>query len=77
MSKEEILSSLEVLPINKDSSNLIFIDKSALSMEDAYSAAQMLASKQGVNFGAIVMVHGNPNEVVKLISAKDLPTKTK
>lgn len=63
---------VKVISINKESTNLVFIDESAITQEGAGALAKMLKEKNGVDFGAIVLVHGRPEDVVGLISAKDL-----
>lgn len=68
----DISKIAKVLPINKDSTNLIFIAQAAISLEDASHLVDILKRRHKADFGALVVVRGNPNEVVKLISAKDL-----
>lgn len=72
MKKADILKMANVLPINKDSDNIIFISNHALTMKDAHELARAMREKNETGFGAIVMVDGLPNEVVKLVSAKSI-----
>lgn len=73
MPKIENLEKLvSVIPINKDSTNIIFIADTALSIRDTHELASRIKETNKSDFGAICLVRGLPSEVVKVISAKDL-----
>jgi hypothetical protein len=75
MDKEELDNLVKVIPINPDSTNLLFMNKYSITLDDAHNLAGRLGKIHGADFGAIVVVNGPPEEAVKLISVKDLGTE--
>lgn len=72
MTTKEIQELTKVIEINPDSTNIIFIDRKVITLETASELAKAIGKANNADFGYIVMTHGDPNEAVKLVSAKDL-----
>lgn len=72
MTTKEIKDLIKVIPINKDSTNILFISKEFMSQQTAELLSYELRKTNKADFGVIVLVEGNPNHAVKLVSAKDL-----
>lgn len=72
MSKEELKKLVKVIPVTKDSTNLIFMNIHSITEPDAIYLSKLIKKAHKSDFGALVMVNGPPDEAVKLISAKDL-----
>lgn len=73
MTKDEILKMVNVIPINKNSDNIIFIDNHAMSREDIHRLANCI-NKNNLNFCCIAVTRGNPHDAVKLVSAEKIET---
>lgn len=57
---------LNVITLDKDAGNLIFLDKRFVTMEDAHRIHLKLV-ESGLSVPIILLVAGNPNEIVKTV----------
>lgn len=67
MNEADIEKIVTVIPLNKDSDNIIFIEASAISGRDLQALGKALKAKKA-NYNALVMTYGNPHEAVKLVT---------